>query len=59
MQKKNKPSPAEERRPKRRVATGGSKAAGAERPPESAEDFGHVLRRLIAGRAADRAERSS
>lgn len=59
MQKKKKPSPVEERRPKRRVANGGSKHAGAERPPESAEDFGHVLRRLIAGRAADRAERGS
>lgn len=59
MPKKNKPLPVEERRPKRRVANDGGKHAGAERPPESAEDFGHVLRRLIAGRAAERAERGS
>jgi hypothetical protein len=26
--------------------------AGAERPPESAENFEHVLRRLISGRGA-------
>ena len=38
----------------RRTATGDKPSihrdGSAERPPESAEDFGHVLRRLIAAR---------
>jgi hypothetical protein len=54
MRKKKIPSPAEEQRPKRRADDEGRQGAGPERPPESAEDFGHVLRRLIAARGPGR-----
>ena len=38
-------------------ARGGRQSDAAERPPESAEDFGHVLRRLISPRSGQPSER--
>jgi hypothetical protein len=55
MAKDKKAKKTSEKRAKRTAATAGKSAgngASAERPPESAEDFGHVLRRLIVARGA-------
>ncbi len=58
MAKDKKAKNASEKDAKRKTADAGPsarKGGSAERPPESAEDFGHVLRRLIGARDAQRA----
>jgi hypothetical protein len=55
MAKDKKAKKASEKRTKGAAAPAGKPAgngASAERPPESAEDFAHVLRRLIGARDA-------
>ena len=50
MRKQEKPSEKGKQRPKRRTDGKNRKDARPEKPPESAEDFEHVLRRLISAR---------
>jgi hypothetical protein len=65
MPKDDKAKKTPEKRAKRRAQNAGQDArqtadvsargsGSAERPPESAEDFGHVLRRLMVAREARR-----
>lgn len=56
---KKKAKKSSEKRGKGAAADAGKsarKVGAAERPPESAEDFGHVLRRLIGARDAQSRE---
>ena len=57
--KDKKATKASEKRAKRTTDSAAPPARGgaAERPPESAEDFGHVLRRLLARRDDARPDR--
>jgi hypothetical protein len=55
MAKEKKAKNSPEKRAKHAAADAGKPAretGSSERPPESAEDFGHVLRRLIGARDA-------
>ena len=52
MPTKDSASPTKTKRPQRRADGADRQSAEPEKPPESAEDFEHVLRRLISARAA-------
>jgi hypothetical protein len=54
MPRKESTSKTVEQRPPRRADGASRQEAAPEKPPESAEDFEHTLRRLISARGANR-----